>query len=155
MNAKSCARRWGSFSCRNRGDVSIGLLTWQLQSWDWSSRAVRFVRHAPKVFMQNEGDFVDIILLNSRTLFVQIAHTLICMCAPPVLSEYHIFSSQRLLPHVSVASAEERIHQLSQLLRVPKCYLWRAKWNSPRHTPWRHRRRYRYTVRSIHSYPWR
>ena len=33
------------------------------QSCDWSRRAVRFVRLAPKVVKQNDGDFVDVILL--------------------------------------------------------------------------------------------
>jgi len=34
-----------------------------LQSRDWSSRTARFVRLVLKVLMQNDGDFVDIILL--------------------------------------------------------------------------------------------
>jgi hypothetical protein len=47
---------------RVRG-ASVNLLTQQLQSCDWGKGAVRFVRITLKVATQNDGDFVDVILL--------------------------------------------------------------------------------------------
>jgi hypothetical protein len=51
------------FCRQSDGGASIRLLTWQLQSRDSSKRSVRFVRLALKVAMQNDRDFVNIILL--------------------------------------------------------------------------------------------
>jgi hypothetical protein len=48
--AKPCARRSECF-CSQSG---VG---------DWSKKTVRFVRFALKVTMQNDGDFVEVILL--------------------------------------------------------------------------------------------
>jgi len=49
-----------SHSC---GDASIRLLTQQLQSHDWGTRVLRFVRLVLNVVVQSDGDFVDLILL--------------------------------------------------------------------------------------------
>jgi hypothetical protein len=43
--------------------VSVFRAVKQLQSCDCGRRSIRFVRLALKVVMQNDGDFVDIILL--------------------------------------------------------------------------------------------
>jgi hypothetical protein len=61
--AQSHARRSVCFCNQSGGGASIRLLTWQLQSCDWGRRTVRFVRLALRVVKQNDGDFVDVILL--------------------------------------------------------------------------------------------
>jgi len=45
------------------GGARDNLLTQQLQSCDWGKEAVRLVRFTLKVAMQNDGDFMDVILL--------------------------------------------------------------------------------------------
>jgi len=37
----------------------------QLQSCDWGRRTVRYVRLALKVVRQNDGDFLEVILLDN------------------------------------------------------------------------------------------
>lgn len=65
--AISCARMSVCFCSQSVGGASILLLTHHLQSCDWSRSAVRFVRLALNVFMQNDGDFVYVILLRGVT----------------------------------------------------------------------------------------
>ena len=43
--------------------VSTRLLTYCLQSRDLGRRILRFLRLALKVVMQNDGDFVDVIIV--------------------------------------------------------------------------------------------
>ena len=51
-------------SCGRSGrGASIRLLTLLVPSYYWSRRTVRFVKLALKVGMQNDGDFVDVMLL--------------------------------------------------------------------------------------------
>jgi len=59
----SYARRSLCLCSWRGGGASVNLLTQKLQSCDWGREAVKFVRFTLKIAMQNDGDFVDVILL--------------------------------------------------------------------------------------------
>jgi len=63
---KLCVRRSARFCSQNGWGACIGLLTSQLQSRHWGGRTVRFLWLTLKVVMQNDRDFLDIILLDTN-----------------------------------------------------------------------------------------
>ena len=65
--AKSYARRSLCLCNWEDGGASVNLLTQQLQSCDLGKGAVNFVRFTMKISMQNDGDFVDVIVLYRYT----------------------------------------------------------------------------------------
>ena len=62
---KSRARRSVCLCTQSGGGASNRLLMQQLQSCDWGRRTVRYVRLALKVVRQNDGDFLEVILLDN------------------------------------------------------------------------------------------
>ena len=67
--AKSYARRSACFCSQSGAGDSSLLLTYLLQSRDWDRGPMRFVRLATLVFMQNDGDFVDLTQLYCVSTF--------------------------------------------------------------------------------------
>jgi hypothetical protein len=83
--AKSCARRSVRFWNHGAVDVPLfGCLRTSLQSRDWNRRSERFVRLALKVIKENDGNFVDVIVLYTGQTTKHNFHTL-CLIYPTSL----------------------------------------------------------------------
>jgi hypothetical protein len=74
--AKSCAPRWVCYWKPSGGNVSIGLLTYYLQSCEWGRRIVKACKTRAEGRQKNDRDLVEVILLQ-RTLIISISHATI------------------------------------------------------------------------------